>query len=249
MKVSLITPTGGRPLAFELCEKWMERQTRQPDEWIVVDDYIVPTECKMNQKVIIRKPFWQSNKDITLQKNLIEAMKVVTGDLILIIEDDDWYHPDYIKNMVKQIKKPVFENDSFPHLIGAAFSRYYNIKNYSYKIYNNIHHTSLCQTGFSNKLIPQVNVLAQFFQKETWFDSKLWSLSKCKKLIFNVRLPWTIGIKGLPGRPGAGSGHLRKMSFIDEEPFSVLREWIGKEDTEVYRQKLTHEYEKNNKTK
>ena len=99
MKISVITLTGGREIAFTLCERWMKRQTLKPDEWIVVDDYEKRTKCKMGQKVIRRKPFWRPG-EMTLQKNLLEALKIVTGDIILIIEDDDWYSPNYIENIL-----------------------------------------------------------------------------------------------------------------------------------------------------
>jgi len=241
MKISVITPTGGRPLAFELCELWMSRQTRQPDEWIVVDDYPIPTKCTMGQTIIRREPFWSPNTGVTLVKNLIEAIKVVTGDIVIVIEDDDWYHPDYIKTIIEKFEQSD-ENNQFPHLVGVARAVYYNINNYSYQIYNNIHYASLCQTSFSVKLIPQVQILANFFVKEKWFDGYLWKFSKCLKFTFLNKYSLSIGIKGLPGRPGAGEGHdsylqNKTMPFIDEQPFGMLEKWIGKEDTEIYKQK------------
>jgi glycosyltransferase involved in cell wall biosynthesis len=251
MKISVITPTGGRPLAFELCELWMSRQTKQPDEWIVVDDYSMPTMCKLGQKHIRREPFWSPDGYITpeghigymtLQQNLIEALKHVTGDIILIIEDDDWYHPDYIKTIFNKFENSSEEN-RFPFLIGDTLTRYYNINQYSYIIYNNLHHASLCQTAFNSMFIPQVNILAVRFLYNTYFDNNLWKFSKGNKLNFLSKYPLSVGIKGLPGRPGAGTGHVnylnrKTMPFVDEQPFATLEKWIGKEDAHVYRSKL-----------
>jgi hypothetical protein len=179
---------------------------------------------------------------MTLQKNLIEALKIVTGDIIIIIEDDDWYHPNYIKTIEQKFEQPM-EQNNIPHLVGEAIGKYYNIKNYSYLIYNNINHASLCQTAFSYKLIPQTNILATYFMYERWFDAHLWKFAKCHKLMFLSKDPLVIGIKGLPGRPGAGEGHNsylqnKTMPFIDKQPFEMLEKWIGKQDTEIYKQKL-----------
>jgi hypothetical protein len=245
MKISVITPTGGRHLAFKLCELWMSRQIRQPDEWIVVDDYPTPTECTMGQTVIRREPFWTPQGGITLQKNLIEALKVVTGDVILIIEDDDWYHPNYIKTVAEKFEQHLpNEEGKFPHLVGGAIAIYYNINNYSYMIHNNIHHASLCQTAFSSKLKPQFNIMAKFFVTQRWFDGQLWRHAKCNKLTYLNKTPLTIGIKGLMGRPGAGEGHSsylqnKTMPFIDEQPFELLEKWIGKEDVQIYKSMTT----------
>lgn len=244
MKISVITPTGGRPLAFKLCELWMSRQTRQSDEWIVVDDYEIPTKCTMGQKIIRRTPFWKPG-DMTLPQNLIEALKVVTGDIVIIIEDDDWYHPDYIKTVAQKFEQQLpNEENKYPHLVGGAAAIYYNINNYSYTMYNNIHPPSLCQTAFSSKLIPQVNIIASYFIKERWLDGLLWKYSKCKKLTYSSKTPLVIGIKGLSGRPGAGEGHAsyllqvlqnKTMPFVDEQPFELLEKWIGKDDTQIYK--------------
>jgi len=242
MKTSVITPTGGRPLAFEICELWMSRQTKRPDEWIVVDDCSIPTKCTMGQKHIRREPFWTPGCSMTLQKNLIEALKHVTGDIILIIEDDDWYHSGYIKTIVNKFEQSV-EKNKLPFLIGESMARYYNINNYSYYTHNNIHHSSLCQTAFTSMLVPQVNILAHNFLNDVFFDDPLWRFAKCNKLTFLGKYPLSVGIKGLPGRPGAGAGHagflnLKSMPFVDEQPFAMLEKWIGREDAYVYRRKL-----------
>jgi glycosyltransferase involved in cell wall biosynthesis len=229
MKISLITPTGGRPLAFELCELWMSRQTLKPDEWIVVDDYEVPTKCTMGQKIIRRTPFWKPG-DMTLPKNLIEGLNAVTGDIILIIEDDDWYSPNYIENMVKKLE----DYD----LVGEGLTRYYNVNNYRYMIHNNINHTSLCQTGFTKRVLKQVKCVAEFCKREKFLDIKIWQHLLCKKLVF-IANTWAVGIKGLPGRPGIGYGHGDKMSMLDTSPFNYLNRMIGEENVNIYKQKLS----------
>lgn len=237
MNISVITPTGGRPLAFELCELWMSRQTLKPNQWIVVDDFEIPTKCTMGQTIIRREPFWTPSSGLTLQKNLEEALKIVNGDIILIMEDDDWYHQDYIKNMVRKFNQPNFEGQS-SHLIGAGLYVYYNINNFTYTFHNNIHHSSLSQVAFTKKLIKQINIILQAFPYVQFFDIKLWSFARCNKTVFLTKNPWCVGIKGLPGRPGVMDEHRKPAFFPDTKQLSQLTEWIGKDDLEIYKSKL-----------
>ena len=237
MKISVITPTGGRPLAFELCELWMSRQTQKPDEWIVVDDFPIPTTCTMNQRIIRRTPFWNPNSGHTLQYNLIEAMKIVTGDIILIMEDDDWYSPFYIENMVKKFLTPTCEGLD-RHLIGAAIYSYFSINTSTYHIINNTSHSSLSQVCFTKRLLTQINILLKYFQNAHVFDFELWRYAKCNKITFLTKTQWCVGIKGLPGRPGVTAEHRRQLPFSDPN-FLQLEEWIGKEDVQIYKDKIS----------
>ena len=236
MKISIITPTGGRELAFALCEEWIKRQTLQPDEWIVVDDYEKPTECTMGQKVIRRQPFWKSGQ-MTLQKNLLEALKVVTGDIILIIEDDDWYSSNYIENMVKKFEtlsegKPIGQSCL---MIGEGLTRYYQLKNHTYQHYNNTAHVSLFQTGFTKDLIPQINNLLKKHQYQIYFDVFLWGNIDCNKFIFLTDSPWSIGIKGLVSKRFTKTfGHFQELSHSDDKYCNYLQKIMSKKDVEVY---------------
>jgi glycosyltransferase involved in cell wall biosynthesis len=235
MKITVITPTGGRPNAFEYCEKLIARQTRKPDQWIVVDDFEIPTECTMNQHLIRRTPYWKPWEN-TLQLNLIEGLKAVKGDIVLIMEDDDWYHRKYIENMEKKFKEyfDKFEDctsEDFtlikPSLIVAeALTKYYNIKNFSYMTHPNINHGSLFQTGFTADLIPQILTYLNTYSKETWFDFILWrEIKSCHKIMFMTKYPWSIGLKGHTGRTGLGAGHNELLMYMDKEPLSTLYEW------------------------
>ena len=71
-----ITPTGGRPEAFLLCEMWMARQTRQPDLWIVVDDVEPQTSCTMNQIHIAPTEPWNDGPS-TQHRNILLALDYI----------------------------------------------------------------------------------------------------------------------------------------------------------------------------
>jgi hypothetical protein len=237
MKISIITLTGGRDLAFKLCESWMKNQTLKPDEWIVVDDYKIPTKCTMGQKVIRREPFWESGQ-MTLEKNLLEALKIVTGDIILIIEDDDWYSPNYIENMVKKFEalsegKPI---GSSSIIAGEGICLYYNITNYTYHYFNNTNYASLFQTAFTKDLIPQINDLLIKYENHLYFDIHIWKeLKQCNKTVFLTKSPWSVGIKGLRGKRSINTfGHDIKLSFLDEKYLYLLKKIIGEKDSNTY---------------
>ena len=53
MSITVITPTADQPIGMRLLEKYMARQTVQPDEWIVADDGEVPARLALGQKHIV----------------------------------------------------------------------------------------------------------------------------------------------------------------------------------------------------
>ena len=98
MPLTLITPTGGRPEAFALCERWMGRQTYRGDvQWIVVDDCEEATVVTMGQTVIRPQPWWKLGAPTTQYANVRAALELVKHDKIVHIEDDDWYGPTYLE--------------------------------------------------------------------------------------------------------------------------------------------------------
>lgn len=237
MKISLITPTGGRPEAFNLCEHWISQQTVKPDEWIVVDDYPEATKTSMNQKVIRREPFWK-NKEMTLPINLAMGIMAATGDIIFVIEDDDWYSSNYIESMIKKIQN--FD------LVGEGLAKYYNIKTNFYYIHNNLNHAGLFQTVFKKEISKEIINLILSNKNEKYIDGLIWKFINRNKKIFISKSPLSIGIKGLPGRMGIGYFHTENSckNFVgttklgvgkkDLSPFETLKVWIGDKDVKKY---------------
>ncbi len=220
--ITVITPTGGRPEAFRLCEFYMSRQTIKPDQWIVVDDCPEATECNMGQQVIRPQPFWQPG-DMTLPRNIYAALGAVRGQVVLIMEDDDWYAPNYIEIAVGRLQNH--------DLIGEGCAKYYNIQNFRMVGHSNRKHASLCQTVFSSKLIPKVEKVVLSNMTQKFLDLNIWKLPVRKK-IYTDHIT-SVGIKGMPGRGGIGYGHTDRMGSEDVGPFKELQKWIG-EDYKIY---------------
>lgn len=232
MKISVITPTGGRHLSFKLCELWMSRQKRKPDEWIVVDDYLEPTKTFMNQKIIRPQPFWK-NGDITLARNIIKGLEVATGDIIFIMEDDDWYHPDYIEFFESK-----YSEDKDLMLLGEGITPYYNVFNNKWMVNTNVKHAGLFQTSFRKDIILEVLyiTLKKQEKKEIYIDSAIWNI-ECKKNLYFLDKPLSVGIKGLPGRVGLGYFHTKDYPNTTQQDTFLrkkLCQWIGNKDKEKY---------------
>jgi len=209
MSVTLITPTADRPKAFALCEKWMGRQTFKDVQWIVVDGGESAVNCTMGQEYI-RNPFSGSSIQ-NFTSNLREGVKRARADKILIIEDDDWYSPNYVEVMVEAL-----DTD----LVGQIPPRYYNIRTRKYRVFN-VNRASLCCTGFRSTLIPAFLRILDL--GTCYVDIHLWRSTESKKVI---RRNDSVGIKGLPGKAGLAPAHLNFRGTPDKN-YKVLRQWIG----------------------
>lgn len=225
-KLTLITPTGGRPEAFALCERYMARQMFTDWEWIVVDDCNPTTECTMGQWVIHPDTFWVPGGPHTQNRNLLLALEQVNTEFVAVIEDDDWYGPKHLETLCKHLEKAT--------LVGELPSCYYNVKNRMFRVMPSSGHASLCQTGFRAELIPRMKVVCEL-NSDT--DVLLWhqvrSMGVSSKQYFGNQV---VGIKGMPGRAGAGIGHypkIRPSHWTPDTWMKTLTEWIGK-DAELY---------------
>jgi len=226
--ITCITPTGDRPEAFALCRKWMESQTLQPTQWIVVDDGKTPLPTYLIEGVeyIRREPV--EDEKFTININLQTALPYIKGEKILIIEDDDWYGPEYIKTMNKLLSKY--------DLVGEGLARYYHLKSMRYGRILNKFHTSLCQTGFVKSLLP---AFKDSIPGDPYIDTRFWENIKENKYVFldpDDRLHLHCSMKGLKGRLGIGSGHTENSFFYkyEDKDQQQLINWVGIEGARLY---------------
>lgn len=211
--LTLITPTGDRPEAFALCEKWMARQTI-PYQWIVVDDGSIPTHCTQGQTYIRREP--KRGTSHSLPNNLMAAIPHVLGEKVLIIEDDEWYADSYVARMSKWL-----DDDE---LVGVVPARYYWPREAKYREFPEHQHASLCRTGLRSSLL---SVLAECCaSRDPSIDIRLWA--RCKGRRHTVDL--VVGMKQMPGRKSGGGS---SDDAIIDSNLSTLRKWIG-DDIDFY---------------
>lgn len=233
-KFTVITPTGDRPEAFELCKLYMNRQTIKPSQWIIVDDgFEKGDEAKeFSFSQYIRRERKKGEPKHTLPCQMLEAFNYVNTNYVLIMEDDDWYAPNYFEEMLK-----LFNNDAI-NIVGLGNNIYYNPIVKKYFIHENKNHSSWCSTGFSSKLIPFIEAICTF-NTGPLIDLKIWRTVKEKNILLNSK-NLCIGIKGLPGRAGFVAGHLNiktnsyKTDGFRKDFSSVFfKECIG-EDIHLY---------------
>lgn len=245
--ITVITPTGDRPEAITLLMNYVHRQTSPANQWIIIDDSVdinyVPWLTKYCQFCVssldvVKRERKQREPKHTLPLNLLEALPLVQYDTVLVMEDDDWYHPEYIAWMLSQF------HATDKKLLGQGRCVYYHLPSQRYRKGNNIHHASLCQTGFKADMINNVKQWCEHFvqRKNTnpFIDLKLWTHTRknLKRVLFNDT-NYCVGIKGMPGRQGTCAGWTKyhTSGYATDKDGSFLYSLIGN-DVELYKEVL-----------
>jgi glycosyltransferase involved in cell wall biosynthesis len=224
MRLSIITPTCDQPLGMMLAERYVARQTLQPDEWIVADDGIVPARLEAGQTHIVRKRVYEGGQ--SLAGNMLAALERATGDVIVVIEHDDWYAPNHLELCAERLLKA--------QATGCGWQRYYNVHHKCHRLMKN-RGSALCNTAFRRGLLPRMQEMAHkaFRERQIGLDRMFWD--SLRPDICDIHDQHSVvGIKGLPGRPGLGLGHRPDDRWTADPRMETLRQWIG-EDVENYR--------------
>lgn len=213
--LTLVTPTGDRPEAFAMCERWIAQQRLQPDHWIVVDDGSAPTRCTMGQTVIRRSPTTAHS----LTANLTAGLAKLTTDMVAVIEDDDYYDPDYLSAVTHELASA--------EIVGEAHSCYYHVRAQRWMRHGNEQHASLCATAFRTSLVPVVVDLCEP-EQDPFVDIRLWRHSGRRGTVVVREKPLVVGMKGLPGRPGTIAAHHASCpGYRDDLGGDKLNGWLG----------------------
>lgn len=222
----LLTATGARPAAWAICEKLMAAQRYAgPVTWIIVDDGPEAQPVAFQRDgwdlVIIRpEPFWKLG-DNTQARNLLAGLDVVPPDArLVIIEDDDYYAPDWLDVVDQALDKA--------ELVGEIRARYYNLPQQRFRELMNTGHSSLCSTAMRGAALARFRTECR--RRHTFIDMHLWRAAKSRHLFNGHRV---VGMKGLPGRGGIGIGHNRNFRGQHDPGGKVLRQWVGA-DAELY---------------
>ncbi len=224
--LTLLTATGCRPLAWALCERWMQAQTYTgPVRWVIVDDGetaqpITFERAGWTLDVVRPKPFWQPGQN-TQARNLLAGLAVIRPhEHVAIIEDDDHYKADWLDVVDRELKRA--------ELVGECLARYYNIASGVGRQLNNNRHASLCSTAVRGHALQFLRRACE--RKQKYIDLDLWRGFRPSRLFDGHRVT---GIKGLTGRTGIGMGHAADFSGTRDADRTLLRSWIGA-DADAY---------------
>jgi len=188
-RLALITPTrGDRPLFEKQYNNIIKNQTVQPDEVIIIDYPPISKEIDLTARY---------------RKGITEATKRGCN-IALLWEDDDWYHPDYIKWMISN-----WENQGNPDVLGVEETYYYHLKLNKLRYLPHPGRSSafciLLKLPYKHSYPPD-NYL--YFDLHLFKDRAKRNL-KTKTIKFNGTI-YAIGMKHGTGLTG-GSGH--KLNF------------------------------------
>jgi hypothetical protein len=192
--------------------------------WVIVDDGQDAQPVTFRRDgwtlVVLRpRPYWQPGQN-TQARNLLAGLSAIgEGERMVILEDDDWYAPDWLTHVAAQLERA--------ELVGETRARYYNVTQRRARQLVNTAHASLCATAMRGRAIDTFRAVCRTQAK--FIDMELWKRHQSRHLFDGHRV---VGMKGLPGRGGIGMGHQRL--FGDPDPNGkLLREWIG-DDVSTY---------------
>lgn len=174
------------------------------------------------------EPYWEvggntQSRNLTVGVSMVEMLKESLGITdVFIIEDDDWYSENYLKEMTYQL----IGYD----IAGETNTIYYNVKDFTKYPHKNDRHASLFQTAFKVELIQDFLNVLKTSPRFIDMDFFRWALPKKKVNLF--KKPYlSVGIKGLSGRAGIGMGHKfnhrKSLQKLDINTCMRFKELIG----------------------
>lgn len=102
--VSIITPTFNRRPFYPMIIKCFENQTYPKDkmEWIIIDDGTDKIEDLV--KDIPQVKYFKYDEKMTLGKKRNLAHEKSTGEILVYMDDDDYYPPDRVRHAVDMLR-------------------------------------------------------------------------------------------------------------------------------------------------
>lgn len=191
MKIAVLIPDrNDRPKLLKNCLRMLAAQSLQPDIIEVVCDAPVSAECDITWR-------YRTGYDRLRNKGI---------DIILLIENDDWYSPLYIETMVN-----AWSNNGRPEIFGTNSTIYYHLK---LKAYFTMYHNTRA-SAMNTLLIPDMN-FDWCADTEPYTDMHLWS--QLKGLVIRPDKNISIGIKHGDGLCG---GHMHNDRLHRYTKFGV----------------------------
>lgn len=210
MRVAVLIPTRGeRPSLLQNCLRLLKAQTLQPDHIEIVNDAPLSEE-----------------KDITWRYRIgYDRLRGKGFDVIALIEDDDYYAPDYLEVMVNtwsKTREPIF---------GTNYTIYYHIRLFRHYRMNHTGRSS----AMSTLIVPDLKI-QWCADSEPYTDMHLWMMCGLKYRVFAPDHHICLGIKGHEQGMTGGGSHTSKLTrYTDEDnDKKLLRSVCDPESFEFY---------------
>ena len=240
--IVLVTPTGCRREQINLCKMFMERQTYTGEvTWIIVDDCTPRTTDQINTgfrenwtvlKIYPHPPYGGVNtqaRNMTAGFNCIDAnFKPEDIEAVFIIEDDDYYKPQYLERMMARF-------DGYK-VLGEMNTVYYNVLYRTYFVNRNTSHSSLFQIALRPEMMP----LFRSCFAEKFIDFKFYEKLHAQEYVRRGEVGFfnednlAVGMKGIPGRAGIGAGHGRLLNMLPDPGLIYLNKILINGDSKFY---------------
>ena len=217
MRITVVTPTrGDRPLFLSKCCEMVSSQSIKPDRHIIVDD---------EHKVDYPDTTWRYK--LGIQRAIDDG-----ADVIFFMEDDDWYHKDYIKTYLEE-----WTRLGKPSVFGLDYTVYYHIIMRAYRVIPHPRRSSMMST----MITPNVNLAEIKDERDPFVDLIIWRFNQRSAKTFHKPLnkPIAIGIKhGLT--TVAGGGHKKMDSLyrkgVADKNMSWLEDSVDKKMFNFYKE-------------
>jgi hypothetical protein len=214
-KVAVLIPDrGDRPEFLKNCMRMLASQT-------ILAKHIE----------LVNYPPTSDQKDITQRYRIgYDSLRNKGFDLIVFIENDDWYAPYYLETMITQ-----WEKSGKPIILGTGYTIYYHIKLKAWYKMEHVHRASAMNT----LIVPDLD-LTWPVDNEPYTDIHLWEElfhKQGKGVVFTPEKIISIGIKHGVGACGGRShvdGFARYVNKDDD--FSYIKEHMDQQSFEFYTQ-------------
>jgi glycosyltransferase involved in cell wall biosynthesis len=182
--VSVCTPTFNRRPFIPYLIKCFEHQTypKEKIEWIIIDDgtdkvedLFLPLIKRENQDQKYRVKYFKYDTKMTLGKKRNTMHEKCSGDIIIYMDDDDYYPPERISHAVKTLQtnpKALCAGSSIMYIYFKHISKMYKFGPYG------SNHSTAATFAFRKELL-----------KETRYDDEA-CLAEEKQFLKNYTIPF-----------------------------------------------------------
>jgi glycosyltransferase involved in cell wall biosynthesis len=150
--ISLCTPTFNRRPFIPFMIKCFDHQTYPKDriEWIIIDDGTDPIEDLVKNVPQVKYFYYKDKMELGKKRNLMHSK--CSGDIIIYMDDDDYYPEERISHAVKMLQ----DNPSYLLAGSSEMHIYYDSQ---HKIYQcgpyKQYHATAATFAFRKKLLEQ----------------------------------------------------------------------------------------------